>query len=584
MNIFETFRFEIQRVIQSLFDEGVFVDLPDTSRISVELPRERGHGDISTNAAMLLAKAANIGLRELAAQLAVRLGSLTSVDSAEVAGPGFINLKISACYWHDQLRIILTAGIDYGESGIGFGEKVNIEYISANPTGPLHVAHARGAVTGDALAKLLEKAGFDVTTEYYINDAGAQVDALARSAHLRYREALGEVIETFTEGLYPGEYMVPVGQRLAETEGEKWLNAPERDWLELFRSVAVDMMMNNIREDLIHLGIRQEIFRSEQAIIDSGEVDKVFKILQDQGLIYVGVLDPPKGKKSDDWEPRSQTLFRSTAFGDDVDRPLKKSDGSWTYFANDVAYHYDKYQRGFKQMINVFGADHGGYVKRMKAAVSAITGLDDPLDICLCQIVHLKKSGEPVRMSKRAGTFVTLRGLIDEIGTDAVRFYMLTRKSDTQMDFDLEKVVEQTRDNPVFYVQYAHARCKSVLRNALEVVNAEDISRKKLAKAPIGLLNNPAELDIIRHLAAWPQTVETSAQAREPHRIAYYLNDLAELFHGLWNKGRDDASLRFIQRNDQDGTLARIALVRGVSTVIASGLDIFGVKPVEELR
>jgi len=584
MNVFEAFQDSIVAVIGELTAEGVFPEAPPTDRVVVEPPRDTAKGDIATNAAMVLSKSAGMKPRDLAERLAGKLGELETVEGVEVAGPGFINLRIAPAFWRDQMRDVLRRGTAYGDSMIGAGAKVNVEYVSANPTGPLHVAHARGAVIGDALAKLLAKAGFDVTTEYYINDAGAQVEALARSAHLRYREALGEDIGEIPEGLYPGDYMVPVGKALAEREGDKWLIAPEADWLDLFRDSAVEMMMDHVRGDLAALGIEQQVFTSERALVEAGAVEAVYEALEARGLIYVGTLEPPKGKAPEDWEPRPQTLFKATEFGDDVDRPMKKSDGSWTYFANDIAYHFDKHRRGFATMIDIFGADHGGYVKRMNAAVTALTGDKDALDIRLCQIVHLKKGGEPLRMSKRAGTFVTLRDLIDEVGKDVVRFIMLTRKSDTQMDFDLEKAVEQSRDNPVFYVQYAHARCRSVLRNAAEAFSAAELAPAGLADVDLTPLNDAAELDLIRHMAAWPRMVEGAATAHEPHRVAYYLNELAELFHALWNKGRDDATLRFIHEDDQPLTLARLALVQAVATVIASGLGVFGVEPVEELR
>lgn len=584
MNVFESFRADILSVISDMAADGLFSSQPVTDRVVVEPPRDASHGDVTTNAAMVLAKPAGMKPRDLAERLVEGLSKLATVDSAEVAGPGFINLRIAGDFWRNQVAEILRTGPAYGDSAAGGGKKINVEYVSANPTGPLHVAHARGAVIGDALASLLAKAGFDVTTEYYINDAGAQVEALARSAHLRYREALGEDIGEIPEGLYPGDYMVPVGQALADADGDKWRDAPESDWLEHFRATAVELMMQTVRDDLAALGIEQKEFTSERALVEAGAVDDVFAELERRGLIYTGVLEPPKGKAPEDWEPRPQTLFKATEFGDDVDRPMKKSDGSWTYFANDIAYHYDKHRRGFEAMIDIFGADHGGYVKRMKAAVTALTGDDDALDIRLCQIVHLKKGGQPMRMSKRAGTFVTLRDLIDEVGKDVVRFFMLTRKSDTQMDFDLEKVVEQSRDNPVFYVQYAHARCRSVIRNAAEVLSADELLADNLAEADLSRLDDAAELDLIRHMVAWPRMVEGAAEAHEPHRIAYYLNELAELFHGLWNKGRDDARLRFIHDDDKSLTLARLALVQAVATVIASGLQVFGVEPVEELR
>ena len=584
MNVFHTFRDDVVDAIRELSVDGVFSAKPDTSRVVVEPPRDAAYGDVTTNAAMVLSKGAGMRPGDLAEKIVEKLSAIETVDLADIAGPGFINLRMTPDFWRAQLSEILQAGTAYGNSTMGAGEKVNVEYVSANPTGPLHVAHARGAVTGDALAKLLSKAGHDVTTEYYINDAGAQVEALARSAHLRYREALGEEIGEVPEGLYPGKYMIPVGEFLAARDGDKWQSADEAEWLSVFRTDAIEMMMQTVRNDLAALGIEQDVFTSECSLVEAGVVEEVFKALEEKGLIYTGVLEPPKGKYPYDWEPRSQTLFRATEFGDDVDRPMKKSDGSWTYFANDIAYHYDKHRRGFTSMIDIFGADHGGYVKRMVAAVAALTGKEGTLDIKICQIVHLKKGNEPMRMSKRTGTFVTLSDLIDEVGKDVVRFMMLTRKNDTQMDFDLEKAVEQSRDNPVFYVQYAHARCCSVSRNALKTLTPSEISPVALAAADLSALDDSAELELIRQMAAWPRTIEAAAEAHEPHRIAYYLTELAELFHALWSKGRDDATLRFIHDDNKPLTLARLALVQAVATVIASGLEVFGVDPVEELR
>ena len=583
MNLYQHFRDEIIHIVEDLGASGELPGGLDTARVAVEPPRQAGHGDITTNAAMVLSKPTGLKPHDLAAVLAERLKKVDAVSKTEIAGPGFINLSLEPDFWHRQLKEIVETGPAYGDSEMGRGEAVNVEYVSANPTGPLHVAHARGAVVGDALASLLEKAGYDVTREYYVNDAGAQVDALARSAYLRYCEALGEEIEGIPEGLYPGEYLIPVGEALAKRDGDQWRDMDEDAWLPEIRSFTVAMMMDGVREDLASLGVEPGVFTSESALVEKGAVDAVMKHLEDKGLIYTGVLEPPKGKAPDDWEPRTQTLFRASNFGDELDRPVKKSDGSWTYFATDIAYHLDKFQRGFKTMIDVWGADHGGYVKRMKAAVEAVTDGEGVLDVKLCQMVHLKKGGKPVRMSKRAGTFVTLRYLIDEVGRDVVRFMMLTRKNDSQMEFDLEKAVEQSRDNPVFYVHYAHARCRSVMRNAAEQLGDKKVTPEALAGADLGLLTDTAELDVIKVMAAWPQMVENAAEVHEPHRVAYYLNDLATLFHALWNKGNDDARLRFIQSDNESLTLARLALVQGVATVIASGLRVFGVSPVEEL-
>lgn len=581
MNVFRGFRDQIVDVIGQLAEAGEFPTGLDVSRISAEPPRDPSHGDLSTNAAMVLAKPSSMKPRDLAEVITKGMLGLDSVEHAEVAGPGFINVRFSPAFWQEQLKTILDQGIEYGQSDIGQGQRVNVEYVSANPTGPLHVAHARGAVVGDALVNLLRKAGFDVTSEYYINDAGAQVDQLGRSAHLRYREALGEDIGEVPEGLYPGEYMIEIGQELSVKFGDKYIDASEEEWLEPFRDYAIEQLLKQIKDDLAALGISQDVFTSERALVDAGKVDDVYATLDGRGLIYQGVLEPPKGKAApDDWEPREQTLFRATDFDDDIDRPLKKSDGSWTYFSNDIANHLDKFERGFPTMIDIWGADHGGYVKRMTAAVNAVTEGQGTLDIKLCQMVHLKKGGQPFRMSKRAGNFVTLRDLIEELGEngkDVVRFIMLTRKNDTQMDFDLDKSVEQSRENPVFYVQYAHARCCSVLRNA-------SVDDGDLASADMSLLDDPSELDVIRELANWPRIIEAAADAHEPHRVAFYLNDLASAFHGLWNKGKDNTRLRFIAEDDPKGTQARLVLVKGVATVIASGLGVMGVTPLDELR
>jgi len=583
MNLFKTFREDIISALDKLAASGALPAGLDTSKVTAEPPRETSHGDVSTNAAMVLSKAAGMKPRDIAGLLAAELRNLPSVTAAEIAGPGFLNLRLSDAYWADQLGDILRAGSSYGDSDMGKGVTVNVEYVSANPTGPMHVGHARGAVVGDALAGLLEKAGFGVSREYYINDAGAQVDVLARSAYLRYREALGETI-TIPEGLYPGEYLIPLGQEIAKADGKVWLDKPEAEWLPHFRKTAIDAMMALIREDLAALGVKHAVFTSERALVEGGKVQAALDYLTERGLIYEGVLEPPKGKTPDDWEPRPQTLFKATEFGDDVDRPLKKSDGSWTYFASDIAYHWDKFRRGFPVMIDVWGADHGGYVKRMAAAVKAVTEGKGSLDVKLCQMVNLMKDGEPYKMSKRAGTFVTLREVVDEVGKGVVRFIMLCRKNDAQLDFDLIKVLEQSRDNPVFYVQYAHARAHSVIRHGLEMFPGQDLSGLALSSTALGRLNDPAELALIRLMAGWPRLVESAAEAHEPHRVAFYLNDLAAGFHGLWNKGKDDVTLRFLQADDSELSLARLALLRAVTYVIASGLAVFGVEPLEEMR
>ncbi|MBL6933188.1 MAG: arginine--tRNA ligase [Rhodospirillales bacterium] len=584
MNLFDHFHARVITIIDDLVRDGLLPEGIDTSRIAVEPPREASHGDVTTNAAMLLAKPAGKKPRDIAEPLAERLKTLDFVVDTAIAGPGFINLTLDTSFWAERLREVLNANTDYGTSGIGANEPVNVEYVSANPTGPLHVGHGRGAVFGDALASLLEKAGFDVTREYYINDAGAQIETLARSLHLRYREALGENIGDIPEGLYPGDYLIPAGQKLADVEGDKWKDAPEELWLEPISIFAISAMMELIRDDLAALGIVQSVFTSERELVGNGGVEKALDSLQERGLIYEGVLEPPKGRKPDDWEPRQQTLFRSADFGDDTDRPVKKSDGSWTYFATDMAYHADKYRRGFNTMIDVLGADHGGYVKRMTSAVKALTEGKGDLDCKLCQMVNLMDDGVAVKMSKRAGTFVTMRDVIDQVGKDVVRFIMLTRKNDAQLDFDLAKVTEQSRDNPVFYVQYAHARIHSVLRHSAELFSAGELSGEALAGAPLDRLQDSSELGLIKLMASWPRMVEGAALAHEPHRIAFYLGELATEFHSLWNKGKDDTSLRFILEDDRDLTLARLALVKGVAFVIASGLQVIGVVPLEEMR
>ena len=587
MNPYRHFRDEVVRLLERMAAAGELPAGLDFGRVAVEPPRDPAHGDLSTNAAMVLAKPAGMPPRALAERLVPRLAEHAAVTAAEAAGPGFINLRLASSFWLDRLREVLRAGPAYGDSDMGRGTKVNVEYVSANPTGPLHVGHGRGAVFGDALAALLAKAGYAVTKEYYINDAGAQLEALARSVHFRYREALGQDLGAMPEGLYPGDYLVPVGRKLAERDGAKWLAAPEegpQGWREACASFGRDEMMALIGADLAALGIRQDRTVSERDQHRTGKVGHAFESLKGKGLIYEGVLEPPKGRPIEDWEPRKQWLFRATEFGDDVDRPLKKSDGSWTYFAGDIAYHLDKIERGFGSLIDVWGADHGGYVKRMKAAVSALSDGKVDLDVKICQLVNLLRDGEPVKMSKRAGTFVTLREVVQEVGKDVVRFIMLTRRNDAPLDFDLVKVTEQSRDNPVFYVQYAHARARSVMRHAAVELPEIDLSPTALAAAPLDRLTDPAELGLIKLMAGWPRLVETAAEAHEPHRVAFYLYDLAAAFHALWNKGKDEASLRFLLPADRGLTTARLALVRGVAAVIASGLGVVGVQPAEEMR
>jgi arginyl-tRNA synthetase len=567
------------------------------ARIAIGPPRDASHGDMTSNAAMVLATYARKNPRELASEISEALRLHPTVTDVSVAGPGFINLRLSAAAFHAILPDILRAGEAYGDSTIGIGIRVNVEYVSANPTGPMHIGHCRGAVVGDALANLLGKSGHGVTKEYYINDAGAQVTALAWAAYWRYLQAIGTPLteaqfsDDVPGGLqYRGEYLIPIGERLAEQYGaslaqpDGTIAAPEV-WLDIVRDFTIASMMQEVREDLLLLGVDQQLFSSERALIASGAVDASIEWLQTKGLIYEGVLEPPKGKTPDDWEPRPQTLFRATQFGDDVDRPLRKSDGSNTYFANDIAYHADKVNRGYDVLIDVLGADHGGYVKRMQAAVKALsTNRPVAFEAVLCQIVHIIRGGQPVRMSKRAGTYVTLRDLLDEVGKDAVRFTMLTRKADAQMEFDLDQAMAQTRDNPVFYVQYAHARCRSVLRAAAEMLGASAVADAVLAEAPLDSLVADAELALIRRLAQWPRTVEAASQAREPHRIAFFLYDLAADFHMLWNRGKDDATLRFLQADRPAETLARLALVAATAVTIRSGLAVMGVTPVEEMR
>lgn len=584
MNVFRHFRDRVRDSVITLSDAGTLPAGLNTDRITVEAPRDPSHGDLSTNAAMVLAKPAGMKPRDLAALLLTELAKLPQVTEAGIAGPGFINLRLADDFWRERLRDILLAGKAYGESEMGSGVKVNVEYVSANPTGPLHIAHARGAVIGDALAGLLAKAGYDVTKEYYVNDAGAQVDTLARSAFLRYREALGETIGEIPPGMYPGEYLKAVGQALAERHGAKWLDAAEEDWLSEVRSFAIERMMDLIREDLHALGVDQDVFTSERALVEAGAVEQAVAVLRERGLVYEGVLEPPKGKPVEDWEPVELTLFRSTDFGDDVDRPIKKSDGSWTYLAGDMANHYDKYRRGFTRQINIWGADHSGQVKRTQAAVTALTDGEASLNVQLCQLVKLQRGGVEVKMSKRAGTFVTLREVIDEVGKDVVRFIMLTRKNDAPLDFDLEKVVEQSRENPVFYVQYAHARGCSVQRHAVEEFLTIPQDDAGLANVDLNLLTDSGELALIKKLAEWPRMVEAAAEAYEPHRIAFYLQEVAASFHGLWTRGKDDTALRFLQADNEALSAARLAMIRAVLIVIGSGLATIGVTPIEEMR
>ena len=563
----------------------------DLSRVVVEPPRDAAHGDMATNAAMVLAREARAKPRDLAEQIAAKLRADDLVASVDVAGPGFINLTLKPSAWSDALRTVLREGAAYGQSTTGGAEKVNVEYVSANPTGPMHVGHCRGAVFGDALCSLLQFAGYDVTREYYINDAGAQVDVLARSAFLRYREALGEAIGEIPEGLYPGDYLKPVGQALAAEHGDRLLAMSEAAWLPTVRAKAIAMMMDMIKTDLAALNIKHDVFFSERSLIETGnnKVTETIDFLRSKGDVYEGRLPPPKGgAPMEDYEDREQTLFRATAYGDDVDRPLMKSDGSYTYFASDIANHKNKFDRGFANLIDVFGADHGGYIKRMQAAVKAVTAGKAALDVKVVQLVRLLRHGEPVKMSKRSGEFVTLREVVDEVGSDAVRFMMLFRKNDAVLDFDLARVIEQSKDNAVFYVQYGHARGHSIFKNAREVV--PDLPEEAGARAAYLLdarverLTDPAELSLLRLLALYPRMIEAAALAHEPHRIAFYLYDLASEFHALWTRGRDLPYLRFIITNDAEITKARLAMVQGVVSVLASGLAVLGVHAPDEMR
>jgi arginyl-tRNA synthetase len=580
MNLFHDIRTRVVDALNDLVAAGALPPGLALDAVTVEPPRDAAHGDMATNAAMVLARPAGLKPRDIADALAARLATDPRIAAVEVAGPGFLNLRLAPSVWQRVLAAALAQGAGFGRSALGAGRRVNVEFVSANPTGPMHVGHARGAVVGDALANLLAFAGWEVTREYYINDGGAQVDVLARSAYERYREAHGLSPE-IAEGLYPGDYLIEVGEALRAEFGDRFLNRPESEWLAVVRDFATARMMAMIRGDLALLGVRMDVYSSEKAIYGTGRIEAALERLRALGLIYEGTLEPPKGKLPEDWEPRQQTLFRSTLHGDDVDRPVMKSDGSWTYFAPDIAYHYDKTERGFDELIDIFGADHGGYVKRMKAVVAALTEGRVPLEIKLIQMVKLWKGGEPFKMSKRAGTFVTLRDVVEMVGPGVTRFTMLTRKNDATLDFDLDKVQEQSRDNPVWYVQYAHARLTSVLRKG--AAQGIDVSDAALAAADLGVLDHPAELALIRRLADWPRQVELAARTHEPHRIAGYLADLASDLHGHWNRGNDEPGLRFVQDDPATGA-AKLALARGISVVICAGLAILGVDPVEDMR
>jgi arginyl-tRNA synthetase len=581
MDIFADVKARVLDALARLVETGSLPQGLAFDAVTVEPPRDAAHGDMATNAALVLARPAGMPPRDVAALLAAELDGAPGIAGAEVAGPGFLNLRLAPGRWFEVVPVALAEGTDFGRSDMGAGRKVNVEFVSANPTGPMHVGHVRGAVFGDALAGLLAFSGHEVTREYYINDGGAQVDVLARSAYERYREACG-LDPAIAEGLYPGDYLIPVGEALKAEFGESLLERPEEDWLAEVRAFATEAMMGMIREDLALLGVEMDVFFSEKSLYGTGRIEAALAKLAADGLIYEGVLEPPKGKLPEDWEPREQTLFRSSAYGDDTDRPVKKSDGAWTYFAPDIAYHFDKIERGFDELIDVLGADHGGYVKRMKAAVAALSGGRVPLDCKLCQLVKLFKGGEPFKMSKRAGTFVTLRDVVEQVGPDVTRFVMLTRKNDAPLDFDFDRVLEQSKDNPVFYVQYAHARAQSVLNRAAEAGVATDDGA--LATADLARLGVPGELALARKIAEWPRQVEIAATHHEPHRIAFYLNELASDFHSLQHQGKLDASLRFIREDAPELSHARLALVRAAQVVIASGLGILGVTPMKEMR
>jgi len=586
MNVFAHVEDRIAAALEALKQDGALPADLVVPVIEVETPRDTAHGDLSTNAALVLAKAARMKPRDIAERLKEKLSGDSDVAQVEVAGPGFLNLTFTPGFWQGLVRTILEEGADYGRVAIGNGETVNVEYVSANPTGPMHVGHCRGAVFGDALCNLLEFAGYKVTREYYVNDAGGQVDLLARSVYLRYREALGEDIGEIPAGLYPGEYLKPIGQMLAKEHKRDLLGKPEEDWLPIVRAAAVKPLLAEIKKDLAALNIKHDVFFSE-ASLTSGKKDQVkaaIEALRAKGLIYEGRLPRPKGRDDEEWEDREQLLFRSTDFGDDVDRALMKSDGSYTYFASDVAYHFDKLERGFDHYRNVFGADHIGYIPRIKAAVAALSDGKADFEILVCQLVKVLRAGEPVLMSKRAGTFVTLREVVDEVGSDPVRFMMLMRKNDAPLDFDLAKVLEQTKDNPVFYVQYAHARAASVFRNAKEVFPNLDKESKALREADLSYLSDPGEIDWIKRLAYFPRLVAGAARAEEPHRLAFYLYDLASAFHSQWTRGNDSPHLRFIQAKDGVVTAARLALIAATQQVISSGLFMLGVEAPDSMR
>ena len=586
MNLFADFETRIKNALETLEIVKEKRSSLDFGRIVVEPPRDASHGDAATNAAMVLSKPLGTNPRALAEIICEKLKEDEDISEVSVAGPGFINIRLSTAYWQRLLSAMIAEGTDFGRSSVGTGHKVNVEYVSANPTGPMHVGHCRGAVVGDALANLLQFAGYEVAKEYYINDAGAQIDVLARSVFLRYREALGENIGEIPAGLYPGDYLVPVGKALAEEYGVRLHNMPEEQWLQIVKDKAIDAMMAMIREDLAELNVHHDVFFSERTLHANGaaSIRTAINDLTFKGHVYRGTLPPPKGQLPEDWEDREQTLFRSTEVGDDIDRPLMKSDGSYTYFAADVAYFKDKFDRGYDEMIYVLGADHGGYVKRLEAVARAISGGKTKLTVLLCQLVKLYRDGEPVKMSKRSGDFVTLRDVVEEVGRDSVRFMMLYRKNSEPLDFDFAKVTEQSKDNPVFYVQYAHARCMSVFRQAKEAFPDLDFDGLDLPSAVKGRIEDSAELQLVAKLAEYPRVIEAAAQSQEPHRVAFYLYDLASSFHAHWNKGKDQPELRFVNDKNRELSIARLGLVRAVASVLKSGLTITGTDAPVEMR
>ena len=584
MNIFKITREGIISKINELVSEGFLPDSLIIENVTAEPPRDSSHGDIATNAAMVLAKPARKNPKEIAEKLVEKIKSLPYVNSIEIAGPGFINIRLEDDVLYDVVDVVLKEGGSFGNSDIGKNKKINIEYVSANPTGPLHIGHARGAIVGDVLSLLLLKAGYDVTKEYYINDAGGQVDILAESAYHRYKEALGIRMGEVPEGLYPGEYLVDIGQSFAQTHEKDYLDVTKDVWLPVLREFTIQSIMALIKNDLLRIGIEHDVFTSEKKFVESGKIEETIKLLEQKGLLYIGKLDPPKGKLPDDWEERDQLLFKSTDYGDDVDRALKKSDGSGTYFASDIAYHNDKIERGFSEMIAILGADHGGYIKRLRAAVRGLSNNRAHIDVLLYQLVNFMDEGKPLKMSKRAGSYITVSDVVDAVGKDVIRFIMLTRKSDAVMDFDLKKVTEQSKDNPVFYVQYAHARISSVIRNASsEISEVRNIDFTNIDKKYLSLIKNKNELDMVKIISQWPRIVETAALHREPHRIAFYLQELSSSFHSLWNDGKEDKNMRFIIEDDVDLTIARMALIKACSNTIASGLMVMGVEPLLEM-